>query len=80
MTQKVLQVGTSAAVTIPKEFLKELGLKVGASVSVEFNARKKVLSVRRAKPANSNSDGKIARLTLDFIRRYRKDLKALADK
>ena len=80
MTQKVLKVGTSAAVTIPKEFLIELGLKTGASVFVTFNAKNKVLSVRPVKNAKTDTNQKIARLTLDFIRRYRKDLEALSQK
>ena len=35
MTQKVLKVGSSAAVTIPKEVLKVLGVKIGDRVHVQ---------------------------------------------
>ncbi|MBI2355895.1 MAG: AbrB/MazE/SpoVT family DNA-binding domain-containing protein [Candidatus Doudnabacteria bacterium] len=77
MTQKVLKVGSSAAVTIPKKSLEELGLKIGDQVSVEIDQGKGVVTI---KPKNNLSaeDQKIARLTLNFINRYRKDFEALA--
>lgn len=79
MTQKVLKVGSSAAVTIPKKSLEELGLQVGDRVSVEIDQNKKLVSI---KPTDtlSSEDKKIAELTLNFINRYRKDLEALARK
>lgn len=77
MTQKVLKVGSSAAVTIPKKSLKELGIKVGDEISVEVDRRKREVHIR-ANDAISLEDAKIARLTMNFIRRYRKDLEALA--
>lgn len=79
MTQKVLRVGDSAAVTIPKKSLKELGLKIGDSVSVEVDNKRGIVSIRRVEEM-SKEDKKIARLTLDFINRYRGDLEALAKK
>ena len=75
MTQKVLKVGTSAAVTIPKKSLDELGIKIGDDVIVKIMKKSVVI-----KPQSRilNGDEKIAKLTLNFINRYRKDLKALA--
>lgn len=75
MIQKVLKVGTSAAVTIPKRSLKELGLKIGDSVMVDV---KNSTVVVRATPERSVHSKKITELTLNFIERYRKDLEALA--
>ncbi|KKW22702.1 MAG: hypothetical protein UY65_C0017G0004 [Parcubacteria group bacterium GW2011_GWA2_51_12] len=77
MTQKVLKVGDSAAVTIPKKSLEELGLKIGDRVSVEIDEQHKVVSI---KPAGrlSAADQKIAKLTANFMARYGKDLAALA--
>ena len=43
MTQKVLKVGSSAAVTIPKKSLKELGLKIGDSVIVVVGKKSVVI-------------------------------------
>ncbi len=79
MTQKVLKVGSSAAVTIPKKSLKELGLKIGDEVRVAVDVKTRVVSIVPAR-ALSSEDQKIARLTLHFIERYRKDLEELARK
>jgi putative addiction module antidote len=79
MIQKVLKVGSSAAVTIPKKSLEELGIKVGDTIMLEIDQRKKMVSIRPSKK-DTNRREKIAELTLDFINRYRSDLKALAEK
>lgn len=77
MIQKVLRVGTSAAVTIPKKTLEQLGLAIGDQVNVEVNQRERMFMVRPEKTLR-NSQTKIAKLTLDFVNRYRKDLETLA--
>lgn len=79
MTQKLLKVGSSAAVTIPKKSLKELGLKIGDDVQVDIDRSRKTVSI---KPVShlTKQDEKISRLTLAFINRYRKDLAALSRK
>jgi antitoxin component of MazEF toxin-antitoxin module len=78
MIQKVLKVGSSAAVTIPKKSLKELGISIGSDVIVDADAVNGVLSVRSVK-ARTNERDKITALALDFVNRYRKDLEALAN-
>jgi antitoxin component of MazEF toxin-antitoxin module len=79
MTQKVLKVGSSAAVTIPKDSLKELGLKIGDKVSVEVDKNRRVVSVRPVSRISKRQD-RIAKLTLDFVDKYRSDLEELARK
>jgi antitoxin component of MazEF toxin-antitoxin module len=79
MIQKVLKVGSSAAVTIPKKSLEELGLKIGDSVSVDMNLKEGVVSFRAAKNAVSDRE-RVTALSLDFVERYRSDLEALKDK
>jgi len=79
MTQKVLKVGSSAAVTIPKKSLEELGLKIGDKVSVEIDKKSGSVSII-PKRIMSEEDEKIAKLTLDFVNRYRHDLESLAKK
>ncbi|MBI2038973.1 MAG: AbrB/MazE/SpoVT family DNA-binding domain-containing protein [Candidatus Niyogibacteria bacterium] len=79
MTQKVLKVGTSAAVTIPKKSLKELGLKPGDKVTVEIDRKKRTVSIHSVRGITKRQE-RIAKLTFDFISRYRKDLEALARK
>ena len=77
MTQKVLRVGTSAAVIIPKKSLRELGIKIGDEVLIRVDPKRRTFSVV-PNGKLSRADAKIAKLTVDFIRRYRKDLEALA--
>ena len=79
MVQKVLKVGGSAAVRIPKKSLEELGLKIGDRVNVEIDQKSRSVSIRPAQEL-SRQDKKIAKLTLNFIERYRKDLEALVKK
>lgn len=78
MIQKVLKVGSSAAVTIPKKALAELGIAIGDEVSVDVNLEERVIMTR---PATSRGDQeRITTLALDFVNRYRADLEALKDK
>lgn len=74
MIQKVLKVGSSAAVTIPKKSLKELGLKIGDSVAVTVNAAHKRLTVE----ASVSVDRELMAWTDSFIKKYKPALKALA--
>lgn len=75
MTQKVLKVGTSAAVTIPKEFLKTLGLKVGDKIRLEVDAKRRVV---RIEPVAPQVNGELLEWTDAFIKKYRNALDALA--
>ncbi|OHA01524.1 MAG: hypothetical protein A3H71_03275 [Candidatus Sungbacteria bacterium RIFCSPLOWO2_02_FULL_48_13b] len=77
MIQKVLRVGTSAAVTIPKKSLEELGLKIGDAVKVDINSVAKAVSIRAVK-TGLDRQKKIATLALNFVNRYRNDLEKLA--
>lgn len=76
MTQKVLKVGSSAAVTIPKKSLAELGLKIGDQVRLKIT--KKSVTITPATARLSRENEKILKLTLNFIGRYRKDLETLS--
>ncbi len=79
MTQKVLKVGSSAAVTIPKKSLEELGLKTGDKVFVEIDRKTHSVHISPVEKSTKRNQ-KITELTLSFIERYRKDLEALANK
>lgn len=76
MTQKVLKVGSSAAVTIPKKSLEELGIKIGDEVMVDVNPKTKKVVIEPI--AKSNKE--IIEWTNKFIDRYRDALEALAKK
>ena len=78
MAQKVIKVGESAAVIIPKKSLADLGLKIGDRVSVDINEEGRTMTVRPLEKL-SREEEKIARLALNFIGRYRKDLEKLTE-
>lgn len=78
MTQKVLQVGSSAGITISKDMLKTLDLKVGDHVSVEVDAKRLgvvVLPLRRGK-----NEAEFSAWSKEFLAQYGPALKALAKK
>ena len=77
MTQKVLKVGSSAAVTIPKKSLEELGLKSGDRVSVKIDKKQRRVSIE---PVVREVDKELLDWTRKFIERYRPALEALAKK
>lgn len=77
MTQKVLKVGSSAAVTIPKKSLAELGLKIGDHVDVRIDAKRGVVLIETKKMV---VDRELLGWTKKFIDRYRPALEALAKK
>lgn len=79
MAQKILKVGSSAAITLSKNVLEELNLKIGDSVSVDIDRVNKIVSISPSEQSSSEHE-KIVRLTHDFVNRYRDDLNALADK
>jgi len=75
MIQKVLKVGTSAAVTIPKAALKKLGLTVGDKVKVAIDEKKRVVKIE---PAIGKVDKELLTWTEKFIEKYRPALEELA--
>lgn len=75
MTQKVLKVGSSAAVTIPKKSLEELGLKIGDRVSVDVDRKSRAFVVRAREV---KVDLELMNWTKNFIEKYRSALEALA--
>jgi antitoxin component of MazEF toxin-antitoxin module len=78
MTQKILQIGSSAGVIISKKTLEELDLHIGDDIVSETDARRKRIIYSRKSTIVSDDDQRIADLTYNFIQRYRKDLEALA--
>nr|MBA3551072.1 AbrB/MazE/SpoVT family DNA-binding domain-containing protein [Patescibacteria group bacterium] len=69
-------------ITIPKKILESLDLKVGDQVVLDVDQKNKIISFSPQTQAEiiSEEDRKIARLTLDFINRYRSDIESLAHK
>ncbi|HYC34180.1 MAG TPA: AbrB/MazE/SpoVT family DNA-binding domain-containing protein [Candidatus Paceibacterota bacterium] len=81
MTQKVIKVGSSLAVVIPKEIAQKNNIKAGSIV--DFTEAKKgqlVYTTLKTSSTLNNEQTKVANIAMDFINRYRKDLEALKDK
>jgi putative addiction module antidote len=76
MIQKILKVGSSAAVTIPKKSLDELGLEPGDQVLVEIDKNRRAVIIEPAVTVESE----ILTWTKKFIEKYRTALEALAKK
>lgn len=77
MAQKVIVVGNSLAVTIPKDSAKKLGLRSGSRVEVHIDEDRRIVSFAPVS-ALPVEDRRIAELTANFMRRYDKDLRNLA--
>ncbi len=74
MIQKVLKVGSSAAVTLPKKALRELGLSIGDDISLTIDPSHKRVVVEQAIPI----DHEMIVWAKRFIEQYRPALEALA--
>lgn len=77
MTQKVLQVGGSAGVIIPKKSLIELGLHIGDEINIEVDTKRKKVFIE---PVSKTVDKELLSWTRKFIEKYRSALEALAKK
>lgn len=76
MIQKLLKVGSSAAVTIPKKSLKELGLEIGDEVRVDVDTANEQVTIR----PSVKRQIEIVSWANSFIEKYRSALRALARK
>lgn len=79
MVQKILRVGTSAAVTISKKALKDIGLRIGQKVDVNYDPLARRILIEPVKKS-LEVDPEIARLAVAFMRRYRVALQKLASR
>ncbi len=80
MEQKVIKIGSSIGVTIPKNSLKELGVKVGDSVETETNAAAKTFTVKFQTSDQSPVDPVVIEWTDEFIAKNRELLERLKNK
>ncbi|MEK7567571.1 MAG: AbrB/MazE/SpoVT family DNA-binding domain-containing protein [Patescibacteria group bacterium] len=76
MIQKVLKVGSSAAVTIPKKSLTELGIKIGDNVTLSIDKAGKRVTIE----ASTIVDKELLQWTKKFVEQYRPALVALSKK
>lgn len=80
MEQKVIKVGNSLAVTLPRHFIKERRIKPGQMVFVEADADLDLMQIK-------TKNGKVLSLTPEFKQwldqvstKYEKTIKELANK
>jgi len=69
MVQKVIKIGSSAGVTIPKKQLDELGIHIGDQIEVIFG-----------KPGKLKDELEFYRLMKKFMKTYETDLRNLANR
>lgn len=77
MANKIIKVGSSAAVTIPKKVLKNLAIEIGDKVFVNVDAKNRRVIVEPL--ANFKIEEESARHIEEFITKYKKDLEKLSD-
>ncbi len=81
MLQKIISVGNSAAITLPKGFLEDVGLKVGDKIRVRADSDTKTMlieaDVDKIKPGLSKD---FVSWTGKFIKKNRLVLEELASK
>jgi antitoxin component of MazEF toxin-antitoxin module len=81
MSQKVIKVGSSLAVVIPKETAKKYNLEAGSVMELKTNSQGALIYTPIQSDVVMNSkDQQVAQIAVNFINRYRKDLEALKDK
>jgi putative addiction module antidote len=80
MLRKICTIGNSQGISIPKEMLEQLHLKVGAEVEVDIDDRKKriVIEPKISRTLHEDIDQEFASQVKDFIEKYRPALKTLA--
>lgn len=80
MIQKIIQIGNSLGITIPKQLLENLNLKAGDTVHVETNEASNTLIVSSKKNPLKGMSPDIIEWTQKFINKNRQALEELADK
>lgn len=77
MEQKVIQIGNSAGVVIPRELRRQMGIRVGENVAVDKNGDNIVISNPKKKRVRA-VDAKFAKIVEEFIDEHEDVLKELA--
>lgn len=82
MAQKIIRVGNSAAVTIPKSAFEESGVKIGTHVNVSYKADLGNFVVEIPKKYKSTQaiiDKEVYAVANDLLKRYLPAFKKLAN-
>ncbi|HEY4520896.1 MAG TPA: AbrB/MazE/SpoVT family DNA-binding domain-containing protein [Candidatus Paceibacterota bacterium] len=79
MAQKVIQIGSSIGVTIPKDMAEDLGFSVGEAVEVRADGPGRAV-IERQNAGPKKSVAEAVKWAVAYIEKYRSDFEALADK
>lgn len=79
MTQKIIKIGSSLGVTVPKKYLDKLGLKAGDNIDLDLNKRKGQIEIAPAEETAiaSTSQSEYVAMAGKLITEYEQDLKRL---
>ncbi|NOY14723.1 MAG: AbrB/MazE/SpoVT family DNA-binding domain-containing protein [bacterium] len=83
MLQKVIKVGNSAAVTIPKDFLHLANISIGSDVVLKTEPEKRRVIIEfleKPKIKTEMFDKEVYKVAKDLLRRYLPAFKELAKK
>ncbi len=81
MIQKIIRVGNSAAVIIPRKFLKAVNASVGKKVVLKLDSEKKRVIIELSEKKSSEDkivDKEVYTVAKDLLRRYLPAFKELA--
>lgn len=77
MEQKVIQIGNSAGVVIPRELRKQLGIRIGENIIVDRKGSNIIISNPKKKKSRP-VDAKFMKMVEEFIDEHEDVLKELA--
>jgi antitoxin component of MazEF toxin-antitoxin module len=77
MSNKIIKVGSSAAVTIPKKVLKNLSIDIGDKVFVNVDAKNRRVVIEPV--VNFKIEDEMANKIENFISKYKKELEKLSE-
>ena len=80
MKQKIIKIGNSAGIILPKEIRKELGLKLGDSVAIEYNAQEGVAQIGSKNKTSPSIQPEFYDWLQKFNAKYKTALTELAKK
>jgi putative addiction module antidote len=78
MERKIFKTGNSLVISLPKEWLLNLGLQEGSEVQVIVDEESRRIIIEPLRSSLAGIDPAFARQVDDFIARYRPALEALA--
>ena len=77
MANKIIKVGSSAAVTIPKKVLSDLSIDIGDKVFVNVDGKNRRITIEPL--VNFKAQEETAKYVESFIKDYKKDLEKLSE-